>query len=53
MADPINLADFERAAGERLDRMAYDYYASGARDELTLADNHAAFDRLRLRYRVL
>lgn len=51
--DPINVFDFERAARERLDGMAYDYYASGARDELTLADNRAAFDRLRLRYRVL
>ena len=33
--------------------MAYDYYASGAHDELTLRDNRAAFDRLRLAYRVL
>ncbi|MFQ5679342.1 MAG: alpha-hydroxy acid oxidase [Gemmatimonadota bacterium] len=49
----LNLYDFERAARERLPAMAYDYYASGAMDELTLRENHAAYDRLRLRYRVL
>lgn len=51
--DLINLFDFERAAHERLDDLTYDYYAGGARDEITLSENHAAFDRLRLRYRVL
>lgn len=49
----INLDDFETAARERLDTMAYDYYASGARDEITVAENRKAFDRLRLRHRVL
>jgi len=49
----INLYDYDRAAAEKLPRMAYDYYASGAHDELTLRDNHAAYDRIRLRYRVL
>lgn len=49
----INLYDFEAAARERLSTLAYGYYASGAMDELTLHDNHAAYDRLRLRYRVL
>jgi 4-hydroxymandelate oxidase len=33
--------------------MAYDYYASGAEDERTLADNVAAWQRLRLRPRCL
>jgi len=33
--------------------MAYDYFASGAGDELTLGANRAAYDRLRLRYRVM
>lgn len=51
--EPVSVFDFERAARERLDPMARDYYDGGARDELTLADNRAAFDRLRLRYRVL
>ena len=32
---------------------AWDYYAGGAGDELTLADNRAAWNRRRLRPRVL
>lgn len=49
----INLFDYEAAAAERLDALAYDYYASGARDEITVTENRTAFERLRLRYRVL
>ncbi len=45
--------DLEAAARERLSVMAYDYYAGGADDEVTLRENRAAFDRIRLRYRVL
>ncbi|MEZ4519494.1 MAG: alpha-hydroxy acid oxidase [Chloroflexota bacterium] len=51
--EPINIADYETIAPEKLDPMAYDYYASGAWDEITLRENHAAYDRIRLRYRVL
>lgn len=51
--EPINLYDFENIAREKLTPMAYDYYASGAHDELTLYENHAAYDRIRLKYRVL
>lgn len=50
---PINISDFERAAREVMPRMAYDYYAGGALDEITLARNCDAFDELSLRYRVL
>lgn len=49
----LNVYDFEAAAKARLERMAYDYYASGAMDEITLRENQRAFDRIRLRYRVL
>jgi 4-hydroxymandelate oxidase len=49
----VNLADFEAAARRVLPQLAYDYYASGSDDELTLADNRAAFGRLRLVHRVL
>jgi len=49
----MDLAQLERQARERLDPAAYDYYAGGADDELTLEDNVAAWRRLRLRYRVL
>lgn len=50
---PINLLEYERAAERVMERMAFDYYASGAADELTLRGNRAAYERLRLRYRVL
>lgn len=49
----LNLFDYEEAAAERLDPLARDYYASGACDEITLKGNRRAFERLRLRYRVL
>ncbi|MBL4847796.1 MAG: alpha-hydroxy-acid oxidizing protein [Planctomycetes bacterium] len=50
---PINLFEYQPLAKAQLSRMAYDYYASGAMDELTLRDNRAAFERRRLRFRVL
>ncbi len=49
----INVYDFESAARKRLPQMAFDYYASGAHDEITLRENHDAYDRIKLRYRVL
>ena len=49
----VNLLDLEEPARRALPRMAYDYYASGAADEITLRDNRAAFDRRRIAYRVL
>ena len=50
---PINLLEYQPLAAQRLSRMAYDYYASGATDELTLRDNRAAFERRKIRFRVL
>lgn len=50
---PVNLVQLQQAAGARLEPMAYDYYRSGAHDELTLADNRAAWERIKLHYRVL
>ncbi|MFM7320778.1 MAG: alpha-hydroxy acid oxidase [Armatimonadota bacterium] len=50
---PINLDEYEAAARAHLPRMAFDYYAGGAEDESTLADNREAWRRLRLRPRVL
>ncbi|MEZ4503329.1 MAG: alpha-hydroxy acid oxidase [Dehalococcoidia bacterium] len=52
-APRLNVFDFERAAGLVLPPRAFDYYASGAHDELTLRDNREAFDRIRLRPRAL
>ncbi|MBW3613665.1 MAG: alpha-hydroxy-acid oxidizing protein, partial [Chloroflexi bacterium] len=51
--DPLTVADFEPLARARMDPAAWDYYAGGAGDERTIADNRAGWDRLRLRPRVL
>ena len=50
---PINLFEYETCAKEHLSQMALDYYASGAWDEITLRDNRAAFERYKLRPRML
>ncbi len=50
---PITVADFEPLAQARVEPGAWDYYAGGAGDELTLRDNREAWNRLRLRPRVL
>jgi 4-hydroxymandelate oxidase len=50
---PINLLEYEARAQARLEPGAFDYYVSGADDEITLRDNRAAYERLRLAYRVL
>ncbi|GAB1823609.1 alpha-hydroxy acid oxidase [Herbidospora sp. RD11066] len=47
------LAGYEAAARERLPRAHYDYFAGGAGDEGAVAENEAAFARLRLAPRVL
>jgi 4-hydroxymandelate oxidase len=51
--DLINLRDFEAAARARLDPVHYDYFASGAQDEITVAANESAFRRRTLIPRVL
>jgi 4-hydroxymandelate oxidase len=49
----LTVRDLHDLAVERLPRMAYDYYASGSEDETTLAENEAAWARVRLRPRCL
>ncbi len=49
----LNVADFEQQARERLTHSAYDYYAGGAGDEITVRENEAAWTRMRLLPRVL
>jgi len=51
--EPINIQDYEDLAFERLEPTALDYYRSGSGDEVTLRANRAAFERIRLRPRVL
>ena len=56
MADrptPLNLRDFEALARERMDQASFDYYAGGADDERSVAENERAFARIALRPRVL
>jgi 4-hydroxymandelate oxidase len=53
VASPLNLHDYEAFARERLPQMAFEYFAGGANDELTLTENLAAWSRLRLRPRSL
>ena len=50
---PIAVAEYEALARERVEPGAWDYQSGGAGDERSLADNRAAWDRLRLRPRVL
>jgi 4-hydroxymandelate oxidase len=49
----ISIADLERLASARMTAEAWDYVAGGAEDELTMADNVAAFRRRRFVPRVL
>lgn len=49
----VSLHDFEPIARAAMEPAAFDYVAGGAWDEITLADNEAAWRRRRLRPRVL
>jgi isopentenyl diphosphate isomerase/L-lactate dehydrogenase-like FMN-dependent dehydrogenase len=51
--DPLNVADYERLAEQKLEPGPLAYFAGGADDEWTLRENVAAFRRLLLRPRVL
>nr|XP_060641690.1 2-Hydroxyacid oxidase 1 [Anolis sagrei ordinatus] len=50
---PICIADFEQYAKTFLRKSVYDYYKSGADEQQTLAENVAAFSRLKLYPRML
>jgi 4-hydroxymandelate oxidase len=51
--DILSLPEFEERARRCMTPMAYEYVASGAADEHTVRWNRDAFDRIRLRPRVL
>src|SRR5436305_6351463 len=54
MQDPLfNIADYARAARAKLSKEVCDYYEGGALDEITLRENTAGWERLKLYYRVL
>ncbi|KAI9683878.1 MAG: hypothetical protein M1829_004212 [Trizodia sp. TS-e1964] len=48
-----NLMDFEAVARRVMKSTAWAYYSSGADDEITMRENHAAFQRIWFRPRVL
>ncbi|WP_066380632.1 MULTISPECIES: alpha-hydroxy acid oxidase [unclassified Anabaena] len=50
---PINLFEYEQLAKTHLSKMAFDYYSSGAWDEITLQENRTAFERIKLRPKML
>ena len=51
--EPINLNDYEILAQTRMDPTAWDFYQGGSDDEVTLRANRTAFERIRLRPRML
>ncbi|KAG5406721.1 hypothetical protein IGI04_012840 [Brassica rapa subsp. trilocularis] len=48
-----NVMEYEKIAKEKLPKMVYDYYASGAEDQWTLQENRNAFSRILFRPRIL
>ncbi|KAK9326775.1 FMN-dependent dehydrogenase-domain-containing protein [Lipomyces starkeyi] len=48
-----NLIDFEDIARQTMKKTAWAYYSSGADDEITMRENHAAFRRIWFRPKVL
>lgn len=49
----LNLEDYHQRAKSILPQMFYDFYSTGADDQLTLVDNEAAFRRIKLRPKAL
>ncbi|KAH0469151.1 hypothetical protein IEQ34_002383 [Dendrobium chrysotoxum] len=48
-----NVSEYEAIAKQKLPKMVYDYYASGAEDQWTLKENREAFSRILFRPRIL
>jgi len=53
LAAMLNTFDFESVAREVMEPQAWGYYSSGGDDEITLRDNHMAFQRITMRPRIL
>jgi 4-hydroxymandelate oxidase len=49
----FNVADYARAAREKLSKGVLDYFEGGALDEITLRENTAGWEKLQLYYHVL
>ncbi|KAL6570564.1 Lactoylglutathione lyase [Orobanche gracilis] len=46
MTEVTNVTEYQAIAKEKLPKMVYDYYASGAEDQWSLAENRNAFSRI-------
>jgi isopentenyl diphosphate isomerase/L-lactate dehydrogenase-like FMN-dependent dehydrogenase len=53
MRSAYNIEDLHRLARTRLPRVAYDYLERGAEDDVTMKENRAVLERIKLRPRVL
>jgi len=46
MGEITNISEYEEIAKQKLPKMAFDYYASGAEDQWSLQENRNAFSRI-------
>lgn len=53
LGEMFNAFDFEQVAKLKMDTEGWNYYSSGADDEITLRENHGAFQRIWFKPRVL
>src|SRR5918995_4907303 len=53
LGSAVNIEDLRRLARRRLPRAIFDFFDGGAEDEVTLRENRAAFERVRLLPKVL
>jgi (S)-mandelate dehydrogenase len=53
LSKAVSIEDLRQAARRRLPRAIFDFFDGGAEDEVTLRENRAAFDRVRLLPKVL
>jgi (S)-2-hydroxy-acid oxidase len=51
--DVVNVDEYEALAQRRMSKAAFDFFARGSEDQVSLRENRAAFTRIRLRPRVL
>ncbi len=51
--EPLNVSEYEAIAQARIDPALWDFYQGGSDDEVTMRDCRAAFERIKLRPRVL
>ena len=49
----VSIEDLRQVARRRLPRAIFDFFDGGAEDEVTLRENRAAFERVRLLPKVL